>query len=128
MLTLGPATRIFLAVGATDLRKSFAGLSDLVQHQFQADPLSGHLFVFTNRHRNRIKVLYFDGTGMWVCGKQLARGNFAWPQTATAETGARQIFAEELAMLLSGMDLRQTQPRRWWRPRPNAAENAEKAK
>jgi transposase len=49
--------------GATDLRKSFEGLSDLVTHHFQEDPLSGHLYVFTNRRKNRIKLLYFDGTG-----------------------------------------------------------------
>jgi len=63
MIPLSPAPRIFLASGATDLRKSFEGLSDLVAHQFQEDPLSGHLYVFTNRKRNRIKLLYFDGYG-----------------------------------------------------------------
>ena len=67
MIPLSPATRIFLASGATDLRKSFEGLGDVVTHQFKEDPLSGHLFVFTNRRKNRIKLLYFDGTGVWVC-------------------------------------------------------------
>ena len=64
MIPLSPATRIFLASGATDLRKSFEGLSDLVSHQFKEDPLSGHLYVFANRRKNRIKLLYFDGTGV----------------------------------------------------------------
>jgi transposase len=54
MIPLSPAMRIYLAAGATDLRKSFEGLSDLVAHQFQGDPLSGHLYVFTNRRRERI--------------------------------------------------------------------------
>jgi len=67
MIPLSPATRIFLASGATDLRKSFDGLGDVVTHQFKEDPLSGHLFVFTNRRKNRLKLLYFDGTGVWVC-------------------------------------------------------------
>jgi transposase len=61
MIPLSPATRIFLASGATDLRKSFEGLSDLVSHQSKEDPLSGHLYVFANRRKNRIKLLYFDG-------------------------------------------------------------------
>jgi transposase len=115
MIPLSPATRIYLASGVTDLRKSFEGLSDLITHQFKADPLSGNLFVFVNRKKNRIKLLYFDGTGVWVCAKRLlGAGCFAWP--ATAAPGALQIVAEELTLLLSGIDLAQTQRRSWWRP------------
>jgi transposase len=113
MITLSPATRIYLAAGSTDLRKSFEGLSDLVTHQFKEDPLSGHLFVFANRRKNRIKVLYFDGTGAWVCAKRLCQGCFAWPKTT--EPGALRIVAEELTLLLSGIDLDQTRARQWWR-------------
>ena len=72
MIPLSPATRIYLARGATDLRKSFDGLGDLVSHQFKEDPLSGHLYVFTNRRKNRLKLLYFDGTVTWVCQKVAA--------------------------------------------------------
>jgi transposase len=71
MIPLSPATKIYLAAGATDLRKSFEGLSDLVTHQFKEDPLSGDLYVFANRRKNRIKLLYFDGSGTWVCAKRL---------------------------------------------------------
>ena len=71
MIALGPATRIFLAVEPTDLRKSFEGLSSLAKNRFQEDPLSGHLFVFANRDRNRLKVLYWDGSGLWVCANRL---------------------------------------------------------
>lgn len=113
MIALSPATRIYLAAGATDLRKSFDGLSDLVAHQFKEDPFSGHLFLFTNRKRNRIKVLYFDGTGSWVCAKRLGQGCFAWPKTT--EAGALRILAEELTLMLSGIDLDKTRTRRWWR-------------
>ena len=67
MIAPSPATRIFLAAGATDLRKSFDGLSELVRQRFGQDPLSGHLFVFTNRRKNRIKLLYWDGSGLWCC-------------------------------------------------------------
>jgi transposase len=113
MIPLSPATRIYLAAGATDLRKSFEGLSDLVTHHFQEDPLSGHLYVFANRRKNRIKVLYWDGTGTWVCTKRLGKGFFAWPRTA--EPGALRILAEELTLLLSGIDLEKTRTRAWWR-------------
>ena len=113
MIPLSPATRIFLASGATDLHKSFEGLGDVVTHQFKADPLSGHLFVFTNRRKNRLKLLYFDGTGVWVCAKRLGQGCFAWPDTA--EPGALRIAAEELTLLLAGLDLAKTRARTWWR-------------
>lgn len=113
MFALSPATRIYLAAGATDLRKSFDGLSDLVTQRFQQDPLSGHLFLFVNRRRNRLKVLYSDGTGVWVCAKRLGRGAFAWPRSS--EPGALRILAAELTLLLSGIDLDRTQARQWWR-------------
>jgi transposase len=113
MIPLSPATRIYLAAGATDLRKSFEGLGDLVAHRFQEDPLSGHLYVFTNRRKNRVKLLYFDGTGTWVCAKRLGRGSFAWP--GTTEAGALRIAAQELTLLLAGIDLERTRLRPWWR-------------
>lgn len=114
MFPLSPATRIYLAAGATDLRKSFEGLSDLVTQGFPQDPLSGHLFLFVNRRKNRLKVLYCDGTGVWVCAKRLGQGNFAWPPPTTP--GAVQILAAELTLLLNGIDLNRTQTRTWWRP------------
>jgi len=66
MIALSPATRIYLATGATDLRKSFEGLSDLVAHRFQEDPLSGHLYVFTNRKKNRTAVEPGSAPNAWV--------------------------------------------------------------
>ena len=114
-MPVGPATRIFLAAGVTDLRKSFEGLSDLVRHRFQEDPLSGHLFVFTNRTRTRLKLLYWDGSGLWCCAKRLQQGCFSWPKTAPEPTGALRIVAEELTLLLSGIDLDKTRTRQWWR-------------
>ena len=113
MIPFGPATRIYLAAGATDLRKSFEGLCDLVTNQFKEDPLSGHLYLFANRKKNRIKLLYFDGTGVWVCAKRLGKGCFAWPKTS--DPGALRIVAEELTLLLAGIDLDKTRARQWWR-------------
>jgi transposase len=116
MIPVGPATRIFLALGPTDMRKSFEGLSSLARHQFKEDPLSGHLFVFTNRQRNRLKLLYWDGSGLWVCAKRLEKGRFAWPKPEVIpETGALRILAEELTLLLSGIDLEKSRQRSWWR-------------
>ena len=74
MIVPGPATRIFLAPGPTDLRRSFDGLHGLVRAQLKEDPRSGHLFLFCNRLRTRLKVLCFDGSGLWVCAKRLEQG------------------------------------------------------
>lgn len=115
MIPLGSATRIYLAAGVTDLRQSFEGLSDRVRHQFKEDPLSGHLFVFANRARTRLKILYWDGSGLWVCAKRLEKGCFHWPRTTAEETGALRVAAEELALLLGGIDLEKTRTRPWWR-------------
>lgn len=115
MINPGPATRVFLAAGATDLRKSFEGLADLVKNRFKEDPLSGHLFVFANRNKTRIKILSWDGSGLWVCAKRLEQGTFSWPRTAEAESGALRILSEELVLLLNGIDLDKTRSRNWWR-------------
>jgi len=116
MIPLGPATRVFLAAGATDLRKGFEGLSGLVRHRLKEDPLSGHLFVFANRGRNRIKLLYWDGSGLWICAKRLEKGCFSWPRSlAGTEAAALRILGEELTLLLGGIDLEKTRARDWWR-------------
>jgi transposase len=113
MIPVGPATRIFLAAGPTDMRKSFEGLSDLVRSRLKGDPLSGHLFVFANRRKTRLKLLYFDGSGLWVCAKRMERGCVCWPALDSSEA-ARQIVAEELALILGGIDLEKTHRRPWW--------------
>lgn len=100
--------------GPTDMRKSFNGLSGLVRSKLDADPLSGDLFVFCNRLRNRLKILYFDSTGMWVFAKRLERGTFAWP--ATAPRGGRlEMRYEELLLLLGGLDAKDLVERKWRR-------------
>ena len=114
MFGLTTATRVFVATGATDMRKGFDGLFGLVRDTLGEDPLSGHLFLFANRQRTRLKILVWDGSGLWVCSKRLEKGRFAWP---AAEEGRERIAmrAEELTLLLSGIDLRRTQPRKWYR-------------
>ena len=114
MFGFGPATRIYLAAGATDMRKGFEGLYGLVRDRLQCEPLSGHVFLFCNSRRNRLKLLVFDGSGLWVCAKRLEKGCFRWPE---AIVGQRKIVLshEELAMLLGGIDLRQARQRPWYR-------------
>jgi transposase len=116
MIPWGPATRVYLAPGATDLRKGFEGLGDRVRHHLKEDPLSGHLFVFSNRTHTRVKLIYWDGSGTWLLTKKLAKGRFHWPRIED-EPGpaALRILAEELTLLLSGIDLARTRSRDWWR-------------
>jgi transposase len=91
MIPLSPAIRIYLAAGATDLH-ILEDLSDFGTHQFKRGPLSGHLYVFGDRKRNRIKFLYCDGTGVWVCAECLDRWCAKWPKKA--ELGALGILAQ----------------------------------
>ena len=114
MFGLGPATRIYLAAGATDMRKGFDGLYGLARDRLECEPLSGHLFVFANARRNRLKVLYWDGSGLWVCAKRLEKGRFSWPEVAAGEAKVT-LSHEELALLLGGMDLARTRRRQWYR-------------
>lgn len=114
MLGWGLATRIYLAAGATDMRKGFEGLYGLVREKLQCDPLSGHIFVFANARRNRLKLFYFDGSGLWVCAKRLERGCFGWPEAGDQETRVT-LSQEELALLIGGIDLAATRKRRWYR-------------
>ena len=80
MFGFGPATRIYVALGATDMRKGFNGLYGLVRDRLECDPTSGHAFLFTNARRNRLKLVVYDGSGLWVCAKKLDGGRFRWPQ------------------------------------------------
>ncbi len=70
MFGWGPATKIYLAAGATDMRKGFDGLYALVRDRLELEPLSGHIFLFSNAQRNRMKLIYWDGSGLWVCANQ----------------------------------------------------------
>ena len=80
MFSVGSATRIYVAAGATDMRKGFEGLFGLVRDRLDCDPLSGHVFLFANAQRNRLKLLFWDGSGLWVCAKRLEKGRFRWPE------------------------------------------------
>jgi transposase len=113
MFGLGPATRIYLGLEAVDMRKGFEGLFGLVRDTLGHDPLSGHLFLFTNKTRTRIKALAWDGSGLWVCAKRLEKGRFRWPEAEGSHSVTMR--PEELAMLINGLDLKQARQRNWYR-------------
>jgi len=104
MLNFTSATRVFVASAPVDLRGSFNRLFALTQSVLQQDPLSGHWFVFTNRQKNRVKILFWDGSGLWCCAKRLEKGRFSWPQ---AEAACASLRNEELIALLSGLEVRE---------------------
>lgn len=104
MLNWTTATRVFVATAPVDLRAGFDKLFALTQSVLKEDPLSGHWFVFTNQERNRVKVLFWDGSGLWVCAKRLEKGRFSWPKSG--EPSAR-LRSEELLALLSGLEVRE---------------------
>jgi transposase len=118
VLGLGAATRIYVATGETDMRRSFDGLYALVVGQLQQDPQSGHLFLFANKRRDRMKILFFDGSSLWVCARRMEAGRLHWP---TSEDGRMQLTREEFALLVGGIDLSATTKRKWYR-RPTAEE------
>ncbi len=117
MLNVTGATRVLVATTPVDLRGSFNRLYSLVVEQLKGDPLSGHLFVFTNGRRNRVKVLYWDGSGLWVCAKRLEQGRFTWP---VSENGQIDLRGEEFSASIHGLEVRSK--KNWYRRsiRPSA--------
>ena len=111
MLTLALHLRIYLHTRPTDMRKSFDGLSGLVRSVFQADPTNGSLFLFINRRRDRIKMLWWDQDGLALFYKRLEAGTFEMLQAAD-ESAVLQIDATQLAMLLGGVTLESAQRRK----------------
>jgi transposase len=111
MLTFPSALRICLAVEPVDMRKQFNGLWSLAQDKLSEDPRGGALFVFANKDRGRLKMLYFDGTGPWVFAKRLEKGRFSWP--AGSDRTKLSLAPEALTMLLAGIDLKDGCKKAW---------------
>lgn len=114
MLTLTATTRVFAALGATDMRKSFDTLAELARTVIGEDPQSGHLFVFCNRSRDRLKVLYFDRGGWWLVSRRLECGTFGWPKRCASSTRRLELQSEDLMLLLSGLDPARFVRRNWY--------------
>lgn len=109
MLNLESVERVYLAPGATDLRKSIDGLSALVTAVFELDPFSDRWFVFCNKQKDKLKILRWDTNGFWLYYRRLERGRFKWP----VPTGpAISISRRQLQWLLDGMAIEQKQAHR----------------
>jgi len=111
VLTFASSTKVFLVAGATDLRKSFDGLAGIATNEIHRSPYSGSLFVYCNARRNRLKVLFWEPGGFWVCAKRLEKGTFFWPRVGTRWI---EMTLEELSLLLAGIDVKETKRRRWY--------------
>lgn len=122
MLMLPSSLRVLLYSAPVDLRRSFDGLEALVREVLGEDPLSGALFVFCNRRRDRAKLLLWEASGWWIWYKRLERGCFALPR-ATAP--GHEVTAADLVLLLEGIDLTGARRRRRWR-RGKASEALQK--
>lgn len=114
MIHLPASVRVYLCLSPTDMRRSFDGLHALVRDHLGLDAFAGHLYLFANRRRDRLKLLYWDRDGFAVWAKRLERGVFAIP---TGDPGSKriEITSEELAALLSGIDLQQSARRKRYR-------------
>jgi len=111
MLSLAAEARIFVVAGATDMRKGFDGLLGIVSGVLEQDPLSGHLFLFVNRRRDKLKILYWDRDGLAIWYRRLEQGTFQMPRLSTDQKSA-EIRSEELTMLLRGIDYQNVRRRK----------------
>lgn len=109
MIPLSPHTRVYLALGNTDMRKEINGLSILVEGRLSLDPFSGHLFVFCNRRRSTLKILFWDRNGFALYQKRLEKHRFRWPESPQE---VMEIGTRELSFLLEGLDLKSVRPHR----------------
>ncbi len=111
MLSFTGSLKIYVAVEPCDMRKGFEGLAGLVTTALHQDLRGGALFVFSNRRRTRLKVLYFDGSGIWLMTKRLEEGTFSWPK---GEQKAIRLRPEAFAMLTDGVELHGAKMRPWY--------------
>ena len=113
MLAFPVSTRVYLAVEPVDMRNHFNGLWTLAEQKLGEDPRLGAFFIFTNRKRDRLKMLYWDGTGVWVLAKRLEQGRFSWP--LPSQPGAKlSLTPEALSLLTGGIDLKAGTLKAWY--------------
>lgn len=111
MLSAIDGANVYLACGGTDLRKSIDGLAAIVSHSFDLDLFSNSLFVFCNRGRDKLKILYWDHNGFWLYYRRLERGRFRWPAHSSKDQ-TLQVSRRQLQWLLDGLTLEQRQAHR----------------
>jgi transposase len=112
MLTFPSALKIYLAVEPVDMRNQYNGLWALAEQKLQENPRSGAVFVFTNKERNRLKMLYWDGTGVWIFAKRLEKGRLSWP--VGSDRRKLTLAPEALTMLIAGIDLKDGCQKAWY--------------
>ena len=117
MLSLGPAVRVFVCTQPADMRRGFDGLAAMTREILREDPLSGRLFVFFNRRRDRVKILFWDRTGLCLWYKRLEKGRFKPPVAEDSEQHAIRVESAELMLILEGIDLAGARRRRRYRRR-----------
>jgi transposase len=118
MLSFSGSLKVLVAVQPCDMRKGFNGLYGLVTERLAEDPRQGSLFVFSNRRHTRIKILCWDGTGLWVLTKRLEKGTFSWPRNLDPQVTKMSLAPQALAMLTDGVDLRGGKLRPWYEREP----------
>jgi transposase len=118
MLSVPSAVKIFLYNDVADLRRGFDGLAAIVQDAMGEDPLSGSLYIFLNRRRNRIKALYWDHDGYAIWYKRLERGRFEMPRAGSSDGTRLEITASQLSLILEGIELASIRRRRRYQLRP----------
>jgi transposase len=114
MLSFSGSLKVLVAVQPCDMRKGFNGLYGMVTEKLGEDPRQGSLFVFSNRPHTRIKILCWDGTGLWVLSKRLEKGTFSWPRNLDPRMTKMSLTPQALAMLTDGVDLRGGKLRPWY--------------
>lgn len=114
MLTFNGNLKVYVSLQPCDMRKSFQGLTAIVRDVLRLDPLSGAAFLFSNRRRNLIKILYWDRGGWWLVAKRLERGTYSWPRPEEGRDGKLRLAPVALAMLTGGIDLRDGVRRAWY--------------
>lgn len=114
MLSLPATVRMFLCAQPIDMRKSFDGLTGLVESALALDPLSGHLFLFLNKRRDRLKILFWERDGLVIWYKRLEAGTFQWP-TLDERTSQVELSMTDLALLLTGVDVASARRRKRYR-------------
>jgi len=113
MLAFPAAIRIYVALEPVDMRKQYDGLWAAAQAQLGEDPKQGAMFCFTNKERPRLKLLYWDGSGVVIVAKRLEQGRFTWP--APSQAGAKLALAPEaLSLLLGGIDFKHGTLKAWY--------------
>ena len=117
MIQVTPQMKVLVALDAVDFRCGIDGLAQICKARFQADPFGGTLFVFRSKRGTGIRLLCYDGQGMWLCNKRLSKGRFQWwPSAKVKDDASVQLLAHELQVLICGGDPTETRVPEAWRP------------